>query len=317
MEVIVMNIEEMRQIKEERGYSFKLLSSYTGVPTVTLQKIFSGKTANPRKVTMDAIERVLSASEAEYQGQAYAYSTSCVTPANQGKSDGAGDAGTSQAVDRSKDAGIDISIGAAVLREAAPAYIAKKQGEYTLEDYNALPDSERWELIDGVLIKMEAPRTVHQDIASIIHMAFYDHIRRTGKPCKVFEAPIDVQLDCDNRTMVEPDVLVVCDRDKIRGFGIYGAPDFILEILSRSTRKKDMTTKLGKYCEAGVREYWIIDPDKRMLITYNFMDEIFTPVIYLIENNMERSVPVAITGGELSIDLAPVAASIEELGSLE
>ena len=285
-----MDIEEMRRIKEERGYSFKLLSTYTGVPAVTLQKIFSGKTANPRKVTMDAIERVLSASEAEYKGQAYAYSTACTPPESQ---------------------------GTAVLREAAPAYIAKKQGEYTLEDYRALPDDERWELIDGVLIKMDAPRTVHQDIASIIHMAFYDYIRKTGKPCKVFEAPVDVQLDCDNRTMVEPDVLVVCDRDKIRGFGIYGAPDFVLEILSRSTRKKDMTTKLGKYCEAGVREYWIIDPDKRMLITYNFMDETFTPVIYPIENNVERSVPVTISGGELAIDLMSVAASIEELGGLE
>ena len=111
----------------------------------------------------------------------------------------------------------------------------------------------------------------------MIHMAFYDYVKKNKKPCRVFEAPVDVQLFCDNKTMVQPDVLVVCDRDKIKGFGIFGAPDFILEILSKSTRKKDMGIKLEKYMEAGVREYWIIDPCKEALITYYFEDENFCP----------------------------------------
>lgn len=278
-----MTREEMVRIKEERGYSFKRLSEYTGVPVVTLQKIFSGATVNPRKATLDAIEKVLSADEAIYQGKAYEY------------------------------ASVKSSDLPGVKEEALAEYtVGKKPGEYTLEDYYALPEDTRVELIDGVFYEMLAPRTVHQDIAFIIHMAFYEYIRKMKKPCKVFEAPVDVQLDCDDKTMVEPDVLVVCDREKIQGFGIYGAPDFVLEILSKSTRKKDMTIKLNKYMEAGVREYWIIDPYKEILITYDFSDEEFVPCVYPLKG----SVPVAIFGGDLEIDLEPVAESIRELGSL-
>lgn len=277
-----MTREEMIRIKEERGYSFKKLSEYTGVPVVTLQKVFSGATENPRKATVDAIEKVLSADEAVYQGKAYEYASVKTT---------------------------DLP----VVKEAAAGYTAgKKQGEYTLEDYYALPEDKRFELIDGVLFEMSSPRTVHQDIAFIIHMALYEYIRDQKKPCKVFEAPVDVQLDCDDKTMVEPDVLVVCDREKIRGFGIYGAPDFVLEILSKSTRKKDMTIKLHKYLEAGVREYWIIDPQKEILITYDFSDEEFVPCVYPLKGR----VPVTISGGELQIDLEPVAESVRELGRL-
>lgn len=277
-----MTREEMNRIKAERGYSFKQLSDYSGVPVVTLQKIFSGATANPRKATLDAIEKVLTAEESTYQGKAFQYY---------------------------KEATPDVM----KIAEEAAKYMSKEQGEYTVEDYRALPDEYRVELIDGVIYEMNAPRTVHQDIAFIIHMAFYNYIRAKKKPCKVFEAPVDVQISCDNKTMLQPDVLVVCDRDKIKGFGIYGAPDFILEILSKSTRKKDMTIKLGKYQEAGVLEYWIIDPYKSVLIVYDLQDENYIPAVYPIEGK----VPVRITDGDLEIDLEPVAESIRELGSLE
>jgi Uma2 family endonuclease len=113
--------------------------------------------------------------------------------------------------------------------------------------------------------------------------------------------------------MVQPDVMVICDRNKIKGFGIYGAPDFVLEVLSPSTRRKDMTIKLQKYLEAGVREYWIIDPYKKILITYDFTDEEFVPCVYPLTG----SVPVAISEGNLAINLEPVAESIRELESLE
>jgi Uma2 family endonuclease len=277
-----MTREEMNRIKEDRGYSFKKLSEYSGVPVVTLQKIFSGATATPRKATLDAIERVLTADEEVYRGKAYEYT-------------------------------MGMNEDAQMVREAAFSYGSKKQGEYTLEDYYALPEERRVELIDGMIYDMASPRTVHQDIAAYIHISFYDYIRREKKPCKVFEAPMDVQLCCDQRTMVQPDVMVICDRNKIKGFGIYGAPDFVLEVLSPSTRRKDMTIKLQKYLEAGVREYWIIDPYKKILITYDFTDEEFVPCVYPLTG----SVPVAISEGNLAINLEPVAESIRELESLE
>lgn len=194
-----------------------------------------------------------------------------------------------------------------IVKEALSAYgIQKKQGEYTLEDYYTLPDDIRVELIDGVFYDMSSPGIVHQDIAFIIHTALNDYMKKNKKPCRVFEAAVDVQLFCDDKTMVQPDILVVCDLDKIKEFGIYGAPDFILEILSRSTRKKDMGVKFEKYLKAGVREYWMLDPRKKVLITYDFEDEDFVPCVHPLTG----SVPVAITGGELQIDLEPVAECI-------
>lgn len=113
--------------------------------------------------------------------------------------------------------------------------------------------------------------------------------------------------------MVVPDVIVVCDRDKIKGFGIYGAPDFIAEILSPSTRYKDLSIKVMKYADAGVREYWIVDPKKKVLIVYNFMEEDWTPEIHPLEGEM----PVAIYEGMLKISLDEIAEAIEEYEGLE
>jgi Uma2 family endonuclease len=276
-----MTREEMLRIKEDRGYSLKRLSEFTGVPVVTLQKVFSGATPNPRKATLDAIERVLTSDEERYRGKSYEY--------------------TSRISDKGMTLNEDIGYNYDLEKEL--------QGEYTLKDYYALPDSRRVELIDGLFYDMASPKTVHQDIIFYIHMSLYEYIRDKKKPCKVFESPVDVQLDCDDKTMLEPDVMVVCDRDKIKEFGIYGAPDFILEVISKSSRQKDMTIKLRKYQAAGVREYWIIDPYKEVLITYDLTDEDYIPNVHPLEG----SVPVLISNGELEIDLEPVAESIREL----
>ena len=86
--------------------------------------------------------------------------------------------------------------------------------------------------------------------------------------CKAFVAPVDVQLDCDDKTMVQPDILIVCDPDKLIKQCVFGAPDFVAEVLSKSTKNKDMNLKLMKYKRAGVREYWLIDTENEKVITY-------------------------------------------------
>ncbi len=287
-----MNLHEMIEIKERRGYSFAQLSEYSGVPVVTIQKIFSGKTKNPRRATLDALERVMQGDESLYQGRAFSYETSGLS------------------AEYGKDGNISGKNDANELREDGAVYSSKVQGEYTLEDYYALPEERRVELIDGVFYDMTAPRVVHQDISSILHFQIADFINKNKGNCKVFSAPVDVQLDCDDKTMVEPDIVVICDRSKIKGFGIYGAPDFVIEILSKSTKRKDLTIKVTKYCDAGVKEYWIIDPHKRILITYNFADEDWVPEMHPLKGE----VPVAIYDGKLKIALDKVMESIEEFG---
>ena len=123
-----------------------------------------------------------------------------------------------------------------------------------------------------------------------------------------FVSPIDVQLDCDNKTMVQPDVLILCDRSKLLRRCIMGAPDFIIEILSPSTKKKDAHLKLHKYREAGVREYWMVDLEKERVLVYFFeQDEL--PTIY----GADMEIPVGIFGGELKLIMADIFDLLREI----
>lgn len=188
-----------------------------------------------------------------------------------------------------------------MVKEEALAYGAKRQGEYTLEDYYALPDDVRVELIDGVLYDMASPTSIHQRISDLISMVLNVYVLEKKGRCVQFSASIDVQLDCDDKTMVEPDVIVVCDRDKIIRRCIYGAPDFVVEILSPSTSKKDTTIKLRKYKDAGVREYWMVDPDKQKIVVYDW-DNSDNPKVY----GFDAKVPVGIFGGECEVDFSEI-----------
>ena len=196
--------------------------------------------------------------------------------------------------------------------EAAHRYgskIVKRQGEYTVEDYYNWPEDERIELIDGVIYYMATPRIIHQDIVSEIGFVLKSYIKKNKGKCRVYDLPVDVQLDCDNRTMVEPDIQIVCDRNKLTERVVFGAPDFVVEVLSPSTRKKDMTLKLHKYVNAGVREYWIVDPDKEMIIVYEIKEEEQDMIakFYTFENQ----VPVGIFNGECIVDFKEIKEYLE------
>ena len=160
-----------------------------------------------------------------------------------------------------------------------------------------LPDDQRVELIDGVFYDMGAPTRAHQLIAGEIHRQIANYIMDRNGPCTVYIAPLDVQLDCDDRTMVQPDVLIVCDKDKETRRNVFGAPDFVLEVISPSTRMKDSFLKLKKYLEAGVREYWIVDPYRQKVLIYYFEGEDW-PLIC----GFDEPIPVRIYQGELKID---------------
>ena len=187
------------------------------------------------------------------------------------------------------------------VQEAENTYLAKKQGEFTLKDYYAIPDDKRVELIDGVLYDMGAPSYEHQKLVIEIAYAFKEYIKKNKGHCEVLTSPIDVQLNCDDRTMVQPDILIICDKNKINKRCIFGAPDLIVEILSPTTKKKDMSIKLAKYIEAGVREYWIVDPDNRRIIVHNREQEDILNVY-----GFEDGIPVGIFEGKCEVDFAKI-----------
>lgn len=184
----------------------------------------------------------------------------------------------------------------------------RKLGPCTVDDYYALPDERRVELIDGVIYDMGAPTTIHQLIAIEFVVQIRNYIRKNKGDCVPFISPVDVQLDCDEWTMVQPDVLIVCDKSKVIKRCIMGAPDFVVEVLSPSSRSKDTVIKLKKYMEAGVKEFWIVDPKKKCVLVYVFEEDAM-PTIY----GFDDEVPVWIYDGKLKIDFKEIKEQLEEL----
>lgn len=140
---------------------------------------------------------------------------------------------------------------------------------YTTEDIFALPEGQRAELIDGQMYMMAPPRTIHQRISAALHTAIYQHIKSRKGTCEVFAAPFAVFLNKDDKNYVEPDISVICDKNKIDEIGCNGAPDWIIEITSPSDPHRDYGIKLFKYRTAGVREYWIVNPHKKTVMVYD------------------------------------------------
>ena len=142
--------------------------------------------------------------------------------------------------------------------------------DYTVEDIYALPEGIRAELIDGQIYYIAPPSRRHQNLLFSISRVIADYIDQKGGSCEVDIAPFAVFLNENDKNYVEPDIAVICDTSKLNDRGCNGAPDWIIEIVSPASRKMDYFTKLFKYRTAGVREYWIVDPVKNLILIYNF-----------------------------------------------
>lgn len=144
---------------------------------------------------------------------------------------------------------------------------------YTTEDIYALPEGTRAELIDGQLYYMAPPNRRHQKLSGELFIAISNYIKSNNGSCESYIAPFAVFLNADNRNYVEPDISVICDRNKLTDKGCNGAPDWIIEIVSQGSRRMDYLIKLFKYRNAGVKEYWIVDSGKDRITVYNFVDD--------------------------------------------
>jgi len=184
----------------------------------------------------------------------------------------------------------------------------RKQERYTYADYLTWEGGERCELIDGVPYMMASPSQRHQEILVEMGRQFANFLR--GKPCKVFTSSFDVRLypDSDDNTVVQPDLLVVCDQSKLDGKACNGAPDFVVEIVSPSTSRNDRVLKLTHYQWAGVEEYWIVYPEDATVEKYVLRDSAYVNGGRYTESEI---IPVSILPG-LEINLAEVFGEVVE-----
>ncbi|MCI8518049.1 MAG: Uma2 family endonuclease [Hungatella sp.] len=160
---------------------------------------------------------------------------------------------------------------------------------YTIDDIYDLPEGSRAELVDGQIYYMAPPSTIHQRILSFLHLEIGQHIRTNHGTCEVFPAPFAVFLSEGDSKYLEPDLSVICDQDKIDDRGCNGAPDWVMEIVSPSSRAMDYYTKLSLYRSAGVREYWIVDPIKKTILVYD-MEHDAAPVIYSFFDKIKANI---------------------------
>ena len=173
------------------------------------------------------------------------------------------------------------------VQEVAEAGYAAEQ-RFTYEDYCTWPDDERWELIDGIPFKMDAPSRYHQKISVNVLIKIANFL--VNKTCEVYHAPFDVRLNVGEGkdTVVQPDIVVICDRNHLDHKGAKGAPEFVIEILSPSTVHHDRVRKLEKYQQYGVKEYWIVDPISKTVAVYLF--EITDLTIYEMGAEIEAAI---------------------------
>ncbi|SHI24025.1 Uma2 family endonuclease [Desulfosporosinus lacus] len=148
--------------------------------------------------------------------------------------------------------------------------LSREDKKYTFADYLTYPEDERWEIIDGVQYLQASPTPVHQEVLTELVRQIANHL--IGKPCKVYPAPFCVRLplgseknEYEVKNIVEPDISIICGKSKIDDKGCNGAPDMIIEIISPSSIKMDRVVKFNKYEKAGVREYWIVEPDQKLV----------------------------------------------------
>lgn len=273
-----MTLEEMKKRRLEKGLTYEQLAARSGIPVATVQKIFGGVTKNPRYSTLAALERVLAEPAREMPSYLKRRTTDSERKNN-------------------------------VIKESSAGYGAspsdrdgtKGQGEYTIYDLEQYSGQQHLELIDGVLYDMGEPTTIHQMIVVQLCALLLACITEHNLDCVPFVAPTKVQLDRDIYTMVEPDVFVICDRSRILKPYVSGAPDFCAEVLSPASRSRDMNLKCEKYRKAGVREYWIIDPDQQKIIVCLFGEN---PDINIY--GFQDRIPVEISKGLCEIDFSKI-----------
>ncbi len=175
----------------------------------------------------------------------------------------------------------------------------------TLKQYELLPEDNRVEVFDGIIYNMSGPSVEHQTISTELTTILNTYIKNHQSKCRVFHAPFDVKLSDNPLTIVQPDVMIICDKDKLDGKRCNGAPDFIIEIVSPRNPADDYIKKLYYYKNAGVREYWIVDP-RRKTVTVNYFEKNILNIQYSFDSVIKVNIY-----DDLLINFSDIAQTLE------
>lgn len=161
---------------------------------------------------------------------------------------------------------------------------------YTAEDYYNIPEDIRAELINGEIVYMASPSRIHQKILMELSNLIYNYIKSQKGNCEVYPAPFSVQLWKNKDIVIEPDISVICDKNKLNKRGCLGAPDWIIEIVSPSNPAHDYIDKLSLYTKASVREYWIVDPQNQNIHVYKLEPDKFSVKVYTFHDTVKAGI---------------------------
>ncbi|MDO5131749.1 MAG: Uma2 family endonuclease [Eubacteriales bacterium] len=296
-----MDIQEMQTRRKELGYTYRMISELADLPLPTVQKVLGGFTKSPRYETIKALEKVLAPVPSQRDGTQMEKKDS-LSPPTYGPLYSGIITAEPQTAYRTGDRGGRARNVPGPNQSCYPLLPQKRQGEYTAADRESLPEEVHTELIDGVIYDMASPKYAHQILVTELLTRINSQIEKCGRDCLAFSAPSDVWLTGDDRNVFRPDIFVVCDYGMLGEEGyVTGAPPFIIEVLSPSTRSRDLLLKAFKYHEAGVREYWIVDPDEYRILVYNY-DRDPDGTVNMVYSFTE-DVPVGISDGKCSINL--------------
>lgn len=287
-----MDINELKALKKQLKLTTNDIAYMAELPYSTVSKIFTGETQNPQYLTLEKINAVL---QKEAQKARIAAYIGYMKKFFEDHPEAEYDTREYHKYLRQK-YGVSPSSDSSDAPSTEGSLAKQVPLALSVSEYFSLETDRTVELIDGQLIYNDLPTMAHQKVVEGLGFAIKSFIKDNNGKCASYSCGINLQLDEEDNSILAPDIVVVCDQSKETDFGILGAPDWIIEVTSPSTRKKDYRQKLSKYMEHGVREYWVIDMQKEIVATY--INEM--PVVTGIYK-FSDAIPVFIYDGKLTI----------------
>ena len=300
-----MNIEDLKKRKKALKLTVADLAYMAELPLSTVSKIMTGETRNPSYVTIEKLDRILYREEMRSRVEAYRAAIEKYVREHPDEDfDGRLFEKMYKKEHGLSDAPIPFAVPAGLYdsnrtRNDRGSLAPYRQELLTVDVFRELGEDRNCELLDGYLIFNNAPGITHQVITQNLGYVIDRYIRDHNGNCRMFNVGVNVRLGDRNDTVLIPDIAVICNPDIIDEYGINGAPDWVIEVVSPSTKKRDYNDKMHKYMSSGVKEYWIVDPEKLRVTTY-IEGEPMMAYIY----DFEDDIPVYIYDGQLTVSIS-------------